>query len=801
MLPQELLELPNNRERLLLISTNLVHSLQLGLHQLRFSLTNPIRIILLLCACLVVACVPQVRNDPGAGWDYTDLRMLSHNDQRNTEGDFIAGYSRSAGNDFQLRFDLLDLAGPPMNDFYVALDFSPGGSQYLPIQGEADISWDTLLYLPAAGLPQAFSPSFPGGLSKGSGYESRISVREDIIPRIVRIPWQDYVLISLNQSFFPRSLKGIKIQAFSTAPGSTEIRDSIGPFSSNALPPEQAPLVLTFWNTLPAYSPAQTLRKWDGAHTGPFGERHGLSILLENVSRSSIPVVLLDLRAPSALSALDQLNARPLIKELLADKLLILPDTLPGSPSFPLFPDGLPEWAPEYYPEYANLISNQFDIPSSDMLYVPRLMDGFDLNYVLYFSPAEHNSPYGFHIPLPPQIPQEPQASPEGIPLTIRKKLLKIALQNRSAPSGYPILVLGGSLQESAFADPASAASTLSYIANHPWIKPLDGDALRSLPAHAEPQYLPGNTIPSSTEQFAPSSVLSNLPEPGYSPSNPLYLAAWDSALSLYAPLPPESNTLAQLRSNYTGQPGILLAAAQWEDNPYSSQDCLTDPDQDGIPECILTSEDQFAVIDLLGARLIAYFYRTESGIHQIIAPTSQLIVGLGDPSTWQMEAHEGADPVGIHGAFADSPPPWPQYQVSLKGSKITFTSPGQQVKKTYYFSDNGLIVTYHSSDTIIGRIPVAIDPWRRFSPGWSDLYKYQPIENGYSVAIAGDISIDVVSDLPLAAYSFTDSQRFLDSPEDPNFDYPSGHYLPYPFTVLGFEGLGDFSFHFKSSP
>ncbi|MCJ7535289.1 MAG: hypothetical protein MUO57_07135, partial [Anaerolineales bacterium] len=87
--------------------------MQLGLHQLRFALYNPIRIILLLSACLVVACVPQERNDPGAGWDYTDLRMLSHNDQRNTEGDFIAGYSRSAGSDFQLRFDLLDLAGPP----------------------------------------------------------------------------------------------------------------------------------------------------------------------------------------------------------------------------------------------------------------------------------------------------------------------------------------------------------------------------------------------------------------------------------------------------------------------------------------------------------------------------------------------------------------------------------------------------------------------------------------------------------------------------------------------------------------
>jgi hypothetical protein len=106
----------------------------------------------------------------------------------------------------------------------------------------------------------------------------------------------------------------------------------------------------------------------------------------------------------------------------------------------------------------------------------------------------------------------------------------------------------------------------------------------------------------------------------------------------------------------------ILAAAGEWAAAAYEAQDCSVDLDWDGFPECILASESQFVVIDLLGARLIAYFSRDKSGYHQVVAPTSQFIVGLGDPSTWLLDADDGADPAGIHGAFADSPPPWLLY-------------------------------------------------------------------------------------------------------------------------------------------
>ena len=48
---------------------------------------------------------------------------------------------------------------------------------------------------------------------------------------------------------------------------------------------------MVFWNTLPSATPAQTLRRWDGAHTGPMGGKHGLSVLLQAAASQGVPLV------------------------------------------------------------------------------------------------------------------------------------------------------------------------------------------------------------------------------------------------------------------------------------------------------------------------------------------------------------------------------------------------------------------------------------------------------------------------------------------------------------------------------
>ena len=751
---------------------------------------------------LLSACAPQEYIYPGDKWDYFDLRTLSESGDFNPELDFIAGYTRLAGSDFQIRLDLLDLQFTPNSDIYIALDTNPGGTIQLPIEGEAKIEWDTLLILPASGIPQALSPVYPGIRTTDPQPISDYSIRKDLIPRIIRLPWQDYILASVNLASIPETKYGTKIQAFNTEKDSSKIVDSIGPFRSDALPPPQAPLVLTFWNSFPAYTPAQSLRRWDGAHTGPNGERHGLSVLLNNAHIAGVPIVLLDLRNPTALSALDYIGALPLIQHLVKQNLLVLPDSIPGSPSYPVFPAGLPDWASSRYLEDLRKVSRNFDLKSSSILYSPLLVDEINENYRLIFTAYEERDSEFYSgpgiLPLPPEKPLEQQATPDGLAIPLRKLLLSNARLVNSGTSEFPLLILGGSLLESAFGDPQSAAATLSYISNHPWIKTFYSDDLISLPANTSPQIFPGTTPSALVNPFIPSAVLSNLPDPELNSHNPLYQAVWDSAISLYAPLPPEPASLPVLRANYSGQPGIALEAARWADNPQPRQDCISDTDLDGISECILANDRHFTILDPEGARLLSYYFISDNAIHQITGSTSQFIVGLADPSTWQLEAGEGADPAGIHGAFTDQPAPWPLYAVSNSEDYLEFTSPNQTTTKRFTLSTNGLRVDYQNPGSLSVQIPIAADPWTRFSPGWSSSYRGQSIANGYRFQFDDQIEVEILSDAPLSAHSYSDSKTKMTVPEDPNFDYPQGHYIPYPMIIIDIDSSQDFFVEIK---
>ena len=794
MLPQAIENSTNNRARQPAIHTRLVHSLQLRPRLIRASAPRLLALLFFIMTGLMAACVPIDDVSPAASWAYSDLRVLSEPGVGEPTGDFIAGYARIAGSDLQLRFDLLDLGIFPDDDYLIALDYQPGGTQELPGGEMAAIRWDYLLHLPAQGTPQVIKPRTPGKTAFGTRGSDGSTAPQNPIPRYIRNPWQDYILVSINHMFIPGYSDGIKIQAFSTKPGETQINDQTQPFDSQGLPPERAPLLLEFWDTFPAFTPAQALRRWDGAHTGPFGERHGLAILLGNIDRYSVPAVMLDLRNPTSLSALDHLGVLPMVKQLQDKKLLTLPDSLPGSPSYPLFPFGLLDNAPQYYLESANQISAQFDFSPSDMLYLPGENRELEPGYFLYFTSESQPSRFPPQVPFPHQYTYEPQTSPEGLSLAIRKVLVTNALEREKNPGAFPILVLGGSLQLSAFGDPGAAVGALSYIANHPWIKPINIDDLRSIPSNANFQHPPGSTTVVDLGGYKPSPILSTLPNPETSEENPLFKEAWTSAFSLYSALPPEPVDLPKLRAAYSGQPGILLAAGYWSNEPYSTQDCDLDLDGDGNPECILADEDQLAVIDPLGARLLAYFIKDVRDVHQIIAPSSQFIIGLGDPSSWLIGAGDGADPAGIHGAFADSPPPWSLYNYSPKQDGIIFSSPEMQIQKEFSLIDSGLVVTYSTMGSASSSIPIAIDPWLRFTPGWSNCIGSSPMENGIRINHLGEMSVDVTSDIPIRAYSFTDSMSTLGVPENPNYDYPPGHYLPFPLILVEFDGQGEFN-------
>jgi hypothetical protein len=621
----------------------------------------------------------------------------------------------------------------------------------------------------------------------------------------MRLPWIDTTVVSLNRAVLGELDHGFTFQVFITPPGSNVLADTLGPISSSGFPPGQAQVLLAFWNSFPAYTPAQALRRWDGAHTGPYGERHGLHVLLQQVRRTKVPVALLDLKIPASLSALEYAGGMPIVRDLAEEGLLILPDALPGSPDLPNFPHGLPAWAAARAAVDSRQAALRFGLPASQLLYASRLPPEPLPRYVRILTTSGSGPPADWprELLLPVPLSSDPAkqatsdgatsdgATPDGLALPVRRALLESALDNPDSPHAESWFLLGGNLYESAFGDPQAAEATLSYIAAHPWIHPMTADDLLTVNTTPD-QMVSQSPVRESTILVSP--LLTQIPEPGGEDANPLELAAWQAALSLYASLPPEPSGLPALRASYFGQIYLVLAAARWSEQPSPRADCQVDVDLDGLPECILASDRVFSVFDLAGGRLLDLYVSTPDGIHQLIAPSTQFITGLADPSTWELSYGDGADQAAIPGAFADHPPPWEIYLHTIDPEQIRFMSPDQSVTKTFTILENGLQIEYASSKPLDLNLPLALDPWTRFEPGWGDRYWGSVTQDGYAWTLEPNLQLLVRSSLPITTKSFNDSHLMFRRAEDPNYPYPPGHYLPFPLSLVEVQGSGNFT-------
>lgn len=782
--------------------------------------------LILLLTLLLPACSWRTPGSQPSRWTYADLRVLSAPNLTEPAADMVALYTRITDSDVQVRIDFLDLDFQTDYDLYLILDVRPGGAQALPLNASPGLEWDALVFLPAAGQPQLFDADPLTGLPDRDA---------NIVPRLVRDPWNDTLVVSLNRNLIlarqgagatdgatvDLSPQPFGVQAFLTRAGSSVLIDQLGPARSDGLPAPRAAVLLAFWNTFPAYTPAQALRRWDGAHTGPFGGRHGLGPLLAAARHAKVPLALLDLKLPAALSALDYTGALPVIQRMQSKDLLILPEAVPGYPvyspaagaaSYSESPDpasmtsfagafAIPDNLAGLAAGYSRRVAQGFGLSPSRMLYTPRLPAEPPPGYPLIFSPVDAPGPIRWRdrtvIPLP-LAGSDLQATPEGLSLDIRRRLLSDAT---SKDERHQLLILGGSLPSSAWGEPQSAEASMAYIASHPWIQPLDDQDLLGRSFDTKGGSAAGfvsTTAKPGTLILAPAG-LSDSPFPESGPAaNPLDRAAWDAYLALFASLPPNPPQLPELRSLYAGEIAPLLAAARWAEAPQPQAACQSDSNRDGGFRCILASADYFAVFETRGARLVYLFTRDvtsagEAAIHQLVAPTSQFLAGLGDPSDWDLSAGTAADPGGIIGAFSDAQHTWEAYQPSVEPDRIRFTSLDGSIQKTFTFSGSGLRVNYHSPDAVQVHILLALDPWRRFSPGWGDQYFGGKTGDGWSWRIESGPGVEIQSSGRISAAAFTDSHALLSQVEDPNYDYPPGHYLPFPVALVNVYGEGDF--------
>lgn len=725
---------------------------------------------------------------PAAGmvpWMPSDVRIIDAPDTANAAWDLIAGYARRVDGQVQVRLDLLDADILPSYDLYLAIDDSPGGKSTLPGGAPTEFAWDKLIYLPANGSIQV------------TNHELEPIAAGNVLA--IRNPGLDTVQIGVKTQGSGR----ISFQAFSAPAGDSAVADSTAAFSLEGQPPRRARTLLAFWNTLPAYSPAQALRRWDGAHTGPLGGRHGLGNLLKSARDYQAPVTLLDLKTISALSALDFLDQVQPLKEMADRGLLILPDVslAPGAGPVADLPAELLHRAAAT----SRQVSLAIGLPASQFTY-GALSGELASRYPFSFLPVrplgQQESPgvssaiyrYAGQLVLPiPAAITATQTTLDGPTLEIRRSLVQAALAT-NAGNFDEVTVLGGDLTRSTWGDPQHAAAMLRYLTAHPWIELLDAHDL--LAAH------PAQNLPVELSRDALTGIVSGLPDElqgslewAVQNTDTLAQNTWQAFLAGYAPVSPNPPELPALRRNYLGQVNTLAEARRWGQNPQPIARCDTDPDLDGQPECILASSSQFVAFEIDSGAMVYAFALRRGEAHQWIAPSSQFIVGLSDPASWELDKGLSADPSAIPGAFSDAGP----FQASIQPGEVIFTS--QKLVKSFTLLEDGIAIKYLSDGPQQVRIPLGVDPWMRFQADWEELYAADTGADSLVWGIPGDFQVEIISDAELSLQDFTASRRVVRESENPNIDYPAGHFGIFPLALVDVAAPAGFEMRFQFVP
>ena len=690
--------------------------------------------ILVFGVVICLAVLTGIWSPPvGRSGSPADLRWLGGAQASTPATDILAVYTHTSALMVDIRVDLLDINPQDQYKFRLSL-------------------WDNRSFFQN---PLVIDLSSDGAV-RTSGNDKQV-----IWPRVIQDYGMDTITVSLNRFLIGNRYR---MDVTTYPSGSAAPADQARDIHSDGQPPvARAPVLLSFWDTLAADTPAQALRGWDGAHTGPLGGRDGLKYVLDGSKQYKIPLALLDLKTPARLAALDYLGAMAQVQYMNRQGLLILPEVAYAEPG-------------DISLKFSQAAADGFGLPASPYVFNASglVQPGYAGQFISMPDVAHLALAGGKRfLPLPSESTVE--ATENGPSLEVRRALVRAMLSVDPAD----LVVLGGSLPHSTWGQADMVQPTFHWLAGHSWIRLLNADDLAGFPA--------GAAKPASPPAVAENSPM--LQALLSAPGNTAARLAWQDYLWLHAPT--NDSQLRDLRANYMGQVESLLAAARWADDPSVQADCTVDLGEDGQADCLLANQSYFAILDPRGARLTNLFYLNSSGLHQLVGPTSQFAVGLSDPSEWHPERGEAADPSVIPGAFADAPDMWAKYSPSVSPAGITFTSAdGGRVKK-YRLSDKGIEVEYQLSGPEITRIPLAVDP-QAYYFGPAD-YRPAIASHSWTWGAVNGIQVEVSTEAHIAAEGYVSSFPFLSMPEDPNLDYPRGHYFPFPLSIVTVEGEGNF--------
>lgn len=712
----------------------------------------------LLMVLLLAGC--QAQDIAPGPWMPADLRALQDPGAVDPSADLVAAYARVTGTDLELRVDFLGSPGAFDYDLYAALGAEGASAGQFPLDEPPDLAWQVAVGLPARGAPRAFD-------SAGQPVTLR--------PRILRDAELDAATLRFSlaelQALLPGDPREAAFQLFVTRPGERLVIDETPALKVNGpAVTASAPLILAFWDSLPSDTPAQALRRWDGAHTGPYGQRHGLRVLLDAAEEVGVPLALLDLTRPERLAALEALGGLEQVQRMAKAGLLMLPETSYGDPRL---------WQASR--AASRDAARWFKLPESAIFYGAAEGSTGARAAFASLSKARMVAWNGARlVPLPVEDFEEEQAGTEALSTAARAALLEAALSDDPGD----LVALGGSLPRSAWGDSLIAGPSLRYIAGHPWIHALNAGEALAFPAQAgQPDCADLLCLPAP--QGGPPALVEG--------DGAFARQARQMALRLSDPTTDER--LKALRQIYLGQVGLLAEASRWEAAPAVQASCAADLTGDGLPDCVLASSRALLILDPRGGRLALAAARAGTRVVQVVGPRAQFAVGLGDALEWRPERGLLADPQEIAGAFADAGPEWAVYEAQVQAGEVLLTHPQTGAVKRFQITGSGMQVRLEGVGTAKALIPLALVDEKAFQPGWYARYSPLPSPDGsaWGWALDGAAQVRVSAQgAALAARHFAESRAWLTHSEDPNAEYSPGHFTPFPLAVVEVQPRGE---------
>jgi hypothetical protein len=738
-----------------------------------------IHLLLAIMLVSLPACdrFPQVARKSDLGSTII-LRQVDPVDTADPALDLIAVSTRQLTGAFE--FTLSFLEGPTLGNAHVYLLVSTGKATQvgsLAFQGTNIIPWDLLIEIDPHGTAHLRLPDS----AVSPPENNRVQIDREI----------NTLTVSLPNSALSEA-KPVRAQVFIVRAGMI-IDATEGVSLGSAQSVARSSVLLAFWNTLPAASPAQALRRWNGAHTGPLGQRHGLYHILASAEKYQVPVALLDLNRPQSLFALQSMGQIDWLRKLQNENLILLPDVAYGDPAAVEQSTAISRIAAQS----AGLRTSQFLYGSAD-LQIPdryRFIFARTTDSVHILRAQNRNFiPFTSATETAPTV----ELNRNGLTRELKTALVQAALSgdiNR-------VTVIGGNLPDSLWGDSAIAPLAFRYLSESPWIHFLTSQdlqqpglssirplgACQNLLCNPSPGTLSLYTTAGTTYEQNPADLMLDLrTQLGTLQPGPIADAAWDSYLQLTEP---QSDTEKQkLQAQYLPSVYRLIDAARWARSPASASGCFD-------TGCVLASKTGYFWIDPLGGRIMIALAKTDHGVIQWLAPTSQYGVGLSD---WDLSRGLLADSAEIPGGFSSTAGQVP-FSVHSGVDQLSLTSETTGETRVYRLLSDGLEVKVEGKSPstydlpipfVTGRLSVsnAGSAWKSFSSFVADRF-----EVPYP---SGDVLSASISGAEWSQTAFSDSLSLFARPEDPDLEYPSGHFLPFPFAKVVIQSSGKFTAEF----